>query len=309
MSTVWSEQSPAPDYRREPEEATESWTTPFAGEKVGKDDSRVLIEDTTAVPWRWICALDVTFDKPYPKGWPTGFGRGSGLLVGPQEVLTAAHNVYADDSTSPKSVYVTPGRNGRDDPFGRVKATARSVVASAFGKNGINPEFDFAILTLERAIAYDKFEALGNKPLGYWGSTKWGHGTKMKALDIKFLTGKRVTVAGYPGDRCGTKWFDPKDKTESCPKADHGTTLWSGAGTLSPMPHAAGRFLHTVDTYEGQSGSPVWMKIKNGERWLVGVHIDRYRLVVNDLYTHNVAVHLSERNLTAVRGWIKGPLS
>jgi V8-like Glu-specific endopeptidase len=309
MSTVWSERVPALDYPGEPEEATEAWTTPFAGEKVGRDDSRVLIKDTTAVPWRWVCSLDVTFDEPYPKGWASDFSRGSGLLVGPQEVLTAAHNIYPDGKTVPKSVYVAPGRNGRDDPFGRVKATAWKVVPGAFGDDRIEPWYDFAVVTLERPIANDKFKALGNKPLGYWGSVKWGHGTKMKALDIKFLTGKQVTVAGYPGDRCGTEPFDPKDKSQSCGKADQATTLWSGVGTLSPMAKSSRRFLHTADTYAGQSGSPVWIKFKNGERWVVGVHIDRYPLIVDDLYTHNVAVHLSERVLTSVRGWIKGPLS
>ena len=311
MSTLWSEDLPALEWPGEPEE--ESWSTPFATEmapwvqhEVIGEDERQLVSNTLPVPYRWICGLDVTFNKPYPRNWPGGFGRGTGLLVGPREVLTAAHNIYPDGKSGPASVYVTPGRNGDLEPFGRVKAVAYSVPANAFGKRGILQWYDYAVVTLENAVGRQSFKALGNEPLGYWGSAKLGQATMLTALNLSFMIGKRVTVCGYPGDRCGTKPYVPKTRT--CSKQDQASTQWVHNGVVSAMPKSSRRFFHTADTYAGQSGSPVWIKFTNGRRYLVGVHVDAHRVIVDDKFSHNIAVHLSNHVLAIVRSWIKGPL-
>jgi V8-like Glu-specific endopeptidase len=301
MSTIWSENLPALEWPGEPEET--SWAGPWEYERIGSVDSRARVEDTTLVPFRWICALDVTFDKPWPTDWTAGTGRGSGLLVGPRQVLTAAHNIYPRGGTrGPQSVYVAPGRNDRDEPFGRVKATAWSVVGSAFGTTMIDPRYDFAVVTLDSDVAHRTYKALGNRQLGYWGSATLGQGTKMKALDIGFLNGKHVAVTGYPGDRCRDQPYDPSSRT--CAQADQGSTQWSGIGTVRTLPNSTHVFLHTADTYGGQSGSPVWMKFRNGQRWVVGVHSAPIERKVKGEYVYNRAVHLSKDALTAVRSWI-----
>ena len=111
-----------------------------------------------------------------------------------------------------------------------------------------------------------------------------------------------MAVTGYPGDRCRDQPYDPSSRT--CAQADQGSTQWSGTGTVRTLPNSTHVFLHTADTYGGQSGSPVWMKFKNGERWVVGVHSDAIEKKVKGQYVYNRAVHLSTDAVAAVRIWI-----
>jgi V8-like Glu-specific endopeptidase len=68
-------------------------------ERIGTDDRRA-VTDKWALPFRWICSLRATYS--------TGpAGRGTGLLVGPRQVLTAAHCLYRmSDGARPKAVEV-----------------------------------------------------------------------------------------------------------------------------------------------------------------------------------------------------------
>jgi V8-like Glu-specific endopeptidase len=318
VSTIWAEQ-PSTDGSSQALAAgvaapsREPWDSPFAPfparddagragrEVIPPDDDRQLVSDTTAVPYRWICSLDVTFDRPYPRGRRGGFMRGSGLLVGPRHVLTAAHNIYPDGEKRPTSIYVAPGRTGRRDPFGRVKAVATSVASEAFGTGAIVRAHDYAIVTLEHDISSTRQDALGGRPLGHWGSQVLGQGTVLRVLRRDFLAGKPVTVCGYPGDRCGTERYDPNDHT--CDKADQATTQWVHNG-LASTPHGWTRLLrHTADTGRGQSGSPVWIRFRDNRRYLVGIHVAADAPVKSEV-THNVAVHLSDHVLATVRSWM-----
>src|SRR5690606_487121 len=58
-------------------------------EVIGTDD-RVQVKTTTEVPFRWICSLDLFFDDPDDSTKTLKFS-GSGTLIGPRHVLTAAH--------------------------------------------------------------------------------------------------------------------------------------------------------------------------------------------------------------------------
>src|SRR5262245_41631143 len=80
-------------------------------------DSRVIVTDTSDVPWRCICHLEVESEFG-----PTGFG--TGFLIGPKAVLTAAHVLDSparNGSTrrrTARQVRVIPGRNGTLAPYG-----------------------------------------------------------------------------------------------------------------------------------------------------------------------------------------------
>jgi V8-like Glu-specific endopeptidase len=269
-------------------------------------DERRLVPDTIAVPHRWVCSIDVH----YPGGV---LARGSGVLIGPRQVLTAAHVIYRKDGTAPQAVHVAPARNGRTatsgvvEPVGRIKAVAYSVPGAFLRTMRIASRFDIGLITLERdASALPVPAQGGRRPLGYWGSRESGAKTVLRALDPTFLAGKPVYVCGYPGDWCGRTRLDARI---GCRAEDQATAQLVHHGLAAFPAGLPGLLLHTADTYEGQSGSPVWMQFNDGSRYLVGIHVGAH-VVVDGTTGHrlpvtaNKAVHLSADVLALVRSWM-----
>lgn len=259
-------------------------------------DSRQLVENTLVVPHRWVCSLDIMFENARPKDWKSGdFGRGSGLLVGPRLVLTAAHNLYPDGGTSPSSVYVAPARNGRRDPLGRVRAVAY--------RREILGTFEVAVVLLERGFENRRHAALGNRALGHWGSERLGHGTRLETLPLGALANRAVTVCGYPGDRCGTERLDLSAGRPRCPKEDWATTQWTANGTVARAPGRTDVIRHSADTARGDSGSPVWTELPDGRRCLMGVHQGFPVVDETGTPTANTATYLTAGMLRLIGTW------
>ena len=152
-------------------------------ESVCGADERVQITGTSAVPWRWICQLIITFNNG-------ARARGTGWFIGPHTVMTAGHCVHSASTGGwAREIEVIPGMNGAARPFGsQIGRSFRSVVGWT---NGANPEYDYGAITSPN-------NDLGNRT-GWFG---------FAALNDASLNGLLINISGYAGDKpFGTQWF------------------------------------------------------------------------------------------------------
>lgn len=165
--------------------------------------------------------------------FPDGAGaRGTGWFIGPHTVMTAGHCVFSKANGGwARQIEAIPGMNASSRPFG--SQTGRSFRSVVGWTQNTDPEFDYGAIILPN-------NDLGNR-VGWFG---------FAVLSDAALNGLLVNLAGYPADKpFGTQWFM--------------------AGNISAV--QARRLRYMVDTFGGQSGSPVW-RLSNGQRQSVGVH-------------------------------------
>jgi V8-like Glu-specific endopeptidase len=272
----------------------------FDREIIPPKDSRVLVKNTLEVPYRWICALDLHF--------PGKLERGTGILIGPRHVLTVAHALVPDDgSGSVEKVIVAPARNGAEEPLGRVEAEKWDV-CKHWQPPDYKRDYDYALITLKDDISSLKYRKLGNQALGYWGHQQLGQGTIIKPLKATFLSGTSiiVNIAGYPGDKCGKEPMNPK---KGCSAQLQASTQWRAFDKLKEVKPDRNLMKHTVDTYGGQSGAPVWLRYEK-RRNLIGIHVGPapdYSQASEDapqIVLSNYAVRITEDVWSEINSWI-----
>jgi TPR repeat protein/V8-like Glu-specific endopeptidase len=175
-------------------------------------DGRTRISKTVEWPYLFHGQLDIEFS-----GEPYG---GSGTLIGPQHILTAAHNVYSTEHREwAQRVVVRLGLNDAVAPYGAIKAT-RYYTFKRWINQG-DPAYDLALVVLERPIG---------QMTGWCG---------LLAAADQVLLDRKVNITGYPGD----KGFNQ---------------MWTMRHTLKEI--FAENFLYEIDTYGGQSGSGIWLE-------------------------------------------------
>lgn len=205
-------------------------------------DNRTMVPDTSTVPWRCICHLEVEYEAG-----PVGFG--TGFTIGPNSVLTAAH-VLLDRARKrrARNVRVIPGRNGNTAPFGFFVTAYDQCLIPEKWKKGTDLEAagaDFAVIPFDQS---EPNELSSAERLGYFGLKCFSDADRAKA-DLLF-----VNNAGYPYEA---------DKPYG--------TLWYNAGRIRKMGDTFIEYM--VDTEGGQSGSPVYFyDEENKQRYVVAVH-------------------------------------
>ena len=202
-------------------------------------------------------------------------------------------------------MYVAPARNGADLPFGRIKAVAYTTTSRYLTQPTPGSRFDFALVTLESDASTLRSKAIGGAQLGHWSSAANGHLTDLQPLDSRFVSGRPVTVCGFPGDKCDGETCDP---VRGWKREQQANTMWSHFGSASFTAGLPGTILYTADTSPGQSGSPVWIRFTTGRRSLVGVHVSTNRVTNANTgrttITANRGVLLDRDVLSLVRGWM-----
>jgi V8-like Glu-specific endopeptidase len=115
-------------------------------ESVCGEDRRQSIADTTEVPWRCICRLEVTVNDGR-KGSATGF------LIGPRCVITNGHVAFPNGDWA-QEIKVVPALNGHIAPFGfAVSRKFRST--EGWTVNG-DPNFDYGAVILPSNDLYSE---------------------------------------------------------------------------------------------------------------------------------------------------------
>ena len=105
------------------------------------------ITNTTAYPWRAAVSIYVR--------WSNGaITRGSGTMVGPNDVLTAAHVVYNPARGNAVSIRVIPGQNGSNTPFGIIDGARWNYYQIVYEPNGnlrqSQSRWDMAVIGLRQ---------------------------------------------------------------------------------------------------------------------------------------------------------------
>lgn len=271
-------------------------------EEVFGTDDRWPVTDSTKNPYRFICHLSI--DLKSADG-TVQTGTASGTLISNRHVLTVGHDLKLRQSGktfTARKITVTPGRNTSLSDQ-KDWAPFKSYVAGAWvshpkWRDSFDWQFDFGLITLAEDIGKKTFASLGGKPLGYWGSSQWGFGTQLKALEPAALRDKVVNVCGYAGDRCGA---GPQDSACLDKKAA-GTQFIAHDKVLDPAPAAEPRLLyHRADLRQGMSGGPIWRWDKT-DRFLVAVQSSE-DTAADGTPVRNVGVRITKDVLTRLKAW------
>lgn len=199
--------------------AFESETGGIVPFKVIGQDDRQEVDNTSQYPYSAVCKLLIAFDQ----NGTTKAYVGTGFLVSPDTVMTAAHCLFDHDSKLgwAKSIRVIPGAASGLEPFGAVSESRNLYVPKAWTTHQ-STDYDFGLIKL-------------SQPLG----EKAGY---LKLITFPDAFQKNLSLAGYP-------FYTGEDPDTLRQYTAIGAALSKqGARTL----------LHNIDASSGQSGSPIF---------------------------------------------------
>jgi len=238
-------------------------------EIIGPIDTRTCVTNTGAMPFRFICSLEVG-----------GKSCCSGTLIGPRTVLTAGHclvNLCLRPGLAPSAMRAIPGRNGGAslrEPFGSSSLAGLQLApgfnAPGFG-NGSARDYGVAILK----------DPVGNSS-GWWTFNFFRTpgdpvGTSIVPNDESLPNASiSIELSGYPCDHPQRTHRGGRPDRCFRPGIPKGTIQYHDRNGLAGV-GTDGILEYFNDTFNCMSGSPVWMQTASGGRTMIGVHISANR--------------------------------
>lgn len=205
---------------------------------VGSTDDRVRITNTTVGPY---CNTVYIYAHYTHNG--VGYrGIGSGFVIGPSAVATAAHCVYNTEYGVADYIYIVPAKNGTLEPYGRENINApvlgeNVIVSAGYLQSGSSAD-DWAIIELDSQI--------GNQT--GWLGIRWQSATYNNTY--VYNTGYPAAVTGYVQDDVDRNMF-----------------LGTGYVRYSAAKYLCGDW----DATGGNSGGPVYIYDSNTGYTLIGI--------------------------------------
>jgi V8-like Glu-specific endopeptidase len=230
-------------------------------------DERTRINPTTVPVYNAIGQLEMTF----PNGETY---TGTGTLISPNAVLTAAHNLFGNDIGGwAKTVKFTPAKNVNEAPFG-YKMAAQLYIPELYKRLSPPDPLTAPYGNVEDYSLYMYDFGLVKFKDGFYDiSEQWG---LYSATDTDLET-NRVIITGYPGDK------QPQN------------TMWTEEGNVDSFDK---EFLfYTIDTFKGQSGAAVEMR--KSYPAAIGVHVAGSKKLKT-----NFAVRLTEDKVSTIQSWM-----
>lgn len=218
--------------------------------------------DINAAPYRYCGNLFITF--PHAKGNKNSPGRasGSGILIGPNHVLTAGHNIFHHEKGGwAREVIFTPAQHKANKPFGETKGVILKTFKNWIMGAGTNYDYDMGLIILDEPIGYKA---------GWAGLISIDDSFFSPFFQEENKEPIYLQIVGYPEKKVRVKTQGGTFKISEARMYEH-------SGGIKKYEEK--RLYYEINTKPGQSGSPVIVHIEKGNGtenlegyYVVGVH-------------------------------------